>query len=288
MVKERAGAREGIVEVGEIKVGDGNGPFVIAEVGINHNGDMDTAIKLINEAKCAEAGAVKLQTYITEKRVSKDSPIFGILKRCEFTFSQQEELFKYARNKGIEIFSTPFDDESVDFLASMEVPCYKIASFDIVNKKLLDKVARKKKPVIMSRGMATRDEIDEAVKIVRDSGAQVILLHCVSAYPVPSDECLNLRTINALKDRYGCLVGFSDHTIGIGAVKAAVAAGASVVEKHFTLSRKSEGPDHQLSIEPDELRGLVREAKSANAMMGEAVWSHIPVEEPILQYRRSS
>ena len=279
---------DNIVEIDGKKIGPGYDVFVIAELGINHNGDFDLAKQLIDKAIWAGAGAVKLQSYITEKRVSKDAPIFGILKQCEFSFDQQEKLFQYAHDKGITAFSTPFDNESVDFLSSVNVPCYKIASFDLVNKKLLEKVAAKGKPVIMSRGMASRDEIDEAMAIMNKSGREVILLHCISAYPVLSQSSLNLSTIRALQIRYQCPVGFSDHTLDIMASEYAVAAGASLIEKHFTLSRKSQGPDHALSTEPAQMKNMIGKIRLVSQFMGEPVWSSIPEEENILQYRRTS
>lgn len=277
-----------IIEIDGRKIGEGEEVFVIAEIGLNHNGDFETAKRLIDEARKAGASAVKFQTYITEKRVPKDSPIFGILKECELDFDKQKELFRYADDTGITIFSTPFDDESVDFLASIGAPCYKIASFDIVNKNLLKKVAACGKPSIVSRGMATMEEIDTAVEILTGSGSKIALLHCVSAYPVPKEASLNLYTINALKERYHCPVGFSDHTLGIDAAAYAVAAGASIIEKHFTLSRKAKGPDHALSVEPSELKGLIDNARWVNGMMGEKVWASVEAEKDILQFRRVS
>lgn len=267
-------------------VGENQPVFVIAELGINHNGIFSTAKQLIDKAKWAGASAVKLQTYITEKRVAKDSPLFGILKQCELTFEQQKELFEYAREQDIDIFSTPFDDESVDFLKSINVSCYKIASFDLVNKKLLKKVASQNKPIIMSRGMAKQHEIDTAVEIIREDKTELALLHCISAYPVPDHTSLNLKTIRALAERYHCPVGFSDHTIGIKAPQYAVALGASIIEKHFTLSRKSEGPDHAISTEPEEMREMISGIQHAREMMGEPIWEPVPVEKEILQYRR--
>jgi len=280
--------KNNIVKINDREVGEGRDVFIIAEIGINHNGDVKTAKKLIDMAKWAGASAVKLQTYITEKRVAKDSPIYSILKECELSFSQQKELFNYARDKNIEFFSTPFDDESVDFLASLDVGCYKIASFDIVNKKLLQKVCAKGKPVIISRGMANQQEIDDAADIAKNAGVGVIILHCISSYPVPSHKDLNLETIKALKYRYNCPVGFSDHTLGVETAKYAVAAGADAIEKHFTLSRKDKGPDHILSTEPTEMKDLISGVKIAKEMLGIAMWSSIPAEQNIKQYRRYS
>lgn len=277
-----------VVNVGRSKIGQGQDVFVIAEVGINHNGDFDTARELVDQARQAGASAVKLQTYITEKRVAKGSPIFDILKKCELSFQQQKQLFDHAREQGIEIFSTPFDAESVDFLASVKVPCYKIASFDLVNRQLLRKVAQQGQPVIISRGMASRGEIDAAVGICQEFAIPFVLLHCVSAYPVKQNRDLNLRTIQALQESYRCPVGYSDHTLGIEACAYAVAAGAVAIEKHFTLSRQAPGPDHALSIEPQELRVMIEKIRIVKEALGEPVWAAIPAEQDILQYRRAS
>jgi sialic acid synthase SpsE len=276
------------VKIGSKAVGPENQVFVIAELGINHNGDMNTARRLIEEAAAARAGAVKLQTYITEKRVPADSPIFGILKQCELSFEQQRELFKYAGELGMEVFSTPFDDESVDFLDGIGVSAFKIASFDIVNQRLLRKVASCGKPVVMSRGMATDAELDSAVEIIRGQTNQLLLLHCVSAYPVKDHRALNLSMIAELHSRYGVPAGFSDHTMGVEAALYAVAAGAVALEKHFTLSRQAEGPDHALSCEPDELRKLVDGANRVQEMLGSPVSGAVDAERDILQYRRET
>lgn len=261
--------------------------FVIAEVGINHDGDFAKAKKLIESASESGASAVKLQTYITEKRVALDSPIYDILKKCELSFKQQEELFVYAKSLGIEIFSTPFDEESVDFLNDIGCSCFKVASFDLVNKKLLEKIAETKKPVIMSRGMANKNEIDAAMKVLEKDNL-VALLHCISAYPVKAHTDLNLSTINELVKRYNCPVGFSDHTIGIEAAQFAVAAGACIVEKHFTLSNTDEGPDHALSTEPSAMKEMVEKIKYVREMLGKPAWDSIDAEKDILQYRRAS
>lgn len=277
-----------VIEINKRKIGNKNKVFVIAEIGINHDGNFENAKTLVDKAKTSGADAVKLQTYITEKRVPKDSPIFGILKKCELSFAEQERLFEYACSRKIGVFSTPFDDESVEFLASIGAACYKVASFDIVNKKLLEKVASKGKPLIISRGMANTKEVENALAIAGKHKADVALLHCISAYPVPKDASLNLRTINALKTRYGCPVGFSDHTLGIKAAKYAVFAGADIIEKHFTLSKKNDGPDHALSVEPQELSEMIDRIRDAERIMGGEARSAVPAEKEILQYRRVS
>ena len=260
--------------------------FTIAEVGINHNGDIKTAIKLIDKAKWAGASAVKFQTYITEKRVPEDSPIFGILKQCELSFDQQKELFEYANGKNIVAFSTPFDHESVQFLADINAPCFKVASFDLVNIPLLKDISKQSRPVIMSRGMANMDEIDTAMHVFKEGRVPVVLMHCVSAYPIPDNVSINLSTIQALKERYDCPIGYSDHTLGIEAAQFAVAAGAVAIEKHFTMSQTAEGPDHVLSSEPEQLKKMIDGCKEVRFMMGEPVWTSIEVEKETLQYRR--
>lgn len=276
------------VKISDCKIGFQEKVFVIAEVGINHDGDVEKARKLIDEAKASGASAVKMQSYITEKRVKKDSPIFGILKKCELSFADQKRLFTYAHDKNIEIFSTPFDDESVDFLSEAGVSCYKIASFDIAHMTLLKKISEKKKPVIMSRGMATLEEIDNAIAIFRKMEIDHVLLHCVSAYPVTDKKSLNLSTIRFLEERYQCPVGFSDHTIGIDVAITAVAAGAVAIEKHFTLSRNEDGPDHAMSTEPQEFKEMVRKISEVQELLGKPALGFVDAEKDILQYRRTS
>ena len=274
------------IQIGSQKVGHKSPIFIIAEIGINHNGDMKNAFELIDKAKWSGASAVKFQTYITEKRVSQDSPIFDILKGCELSFEQQKELFEYANSKDIIAFSTPFDSESVEFLAEINSPCYKVASFDLVNTPLLMHIAQQKMPVIISRGMANMEEIDIAMNILKN--IPTVLLHCISAYPVPNHSSLNLSTIAALKERYHSLIGYSDHTLDIEASQFAVACGAKVIEKHFTLSQSMDGPDHLISSEPKQLKKLIERCKIVNEMMGSPAWESIEAEKDILQYRRKN
>jgi sialic acid synthase SpsE len=274
------------IKIGGKVVGEGQKTYLIAEVGINHKGEVGLAKELIESAAASGADAVKIQTYITEKRVAKDSPIFGILKDCELSFKEQQELFKHAESKNVTLFSTPFDDESVDFLESVKNPCYKVASFDIVNKHLLSKVVSKKKPVIISRGMAKREEMDKAVAITQEAKVPLAMLHCVSAYPVKSYANLNLKLIRAIVDLYQCPAGFSDHTFGIEIPKYAVAAGASIIEKHFTLSRDNGAPDNPVSIEPAELMKMVAEIRQAEEIMGQEHFGDVSEEQGILQFRR--
>ena len=269
-------------------VGEGHPVFVIAEIGINHNGDMDQARELIRLAKESGADAAKLQTYITEKRVPADSPVFEILKQCEIGFDDQANLFEYAADIGIVAFSTPFDDESVDFLAGVDCPCFKIASFDMVNRNLLRRTAATGKPMIVSRGMANRDEIDEAVGIMRENDSDFALLHCVSAYPVESHTDLNLNTVRALSATYDCPAGLSDHSLTNDGAILSVGAGASVIEKHFTFSRDADGADHAISQDSNGFRQLVEGIRRAEESMGQEIWEPIKAENDILQYRRPS
>ncbi len=264
----------------------GRKTFLIAEVGINHNGDVEKAKRLIDAAASAGADAVKIQTYITEKRTKRDSPIFGILKQCEIPFEGQRELFAHAKRKGVLLFSTPFDGESVAFLEEMQVPCYKIASFDLVNGPLLKEVASKGRPVLLSRGMAEQKEIDAAVKTLQAAKTPFALLHCISAYPVPSLSDLHLSTVRALAERYGCPAGYSDHSPGIDASAIAVAAGADIIEKHFMLENDADAPDKPVSLGPAEFTKMVDRIREIETMLGEPLWGSIEAEAGIRQFRR--
>ena len=273
--------------VGNQVINETSPTFIIAEIGINHGGDLPTAEKLINLAVQSGANAVKFQTYITEKRVPKDSPIFDILKQCELSYSDQTHLKQLSDDLGITFFSTPFDDESVDFLIDLNVPALKIASFDLVNLALLRKVAVSGKPIIASRGMANKQEIDIAVEVFKKYNAPYILLHCVSSYPTPNDQA-NLRVIRTLKEFCDCPIGYSDHTLGVDVPVYAVATGAQVIEKHFTYNKSASGPDHALSADPDELREMVKRIRELEAVLGEADVKRYSVEEGTVAYRRPS
>lgn len=275
------------MDVGGRIVGEQRPTFIIAEVGINHNGDVETARRLIEAAKRAGADAVKFQTYITEQRVPTSSPIYSVLKQCELSFKDQAALQRMAHGEGILFFSTPFDAESVSFLADLGVPAYKIASFDITNRQLIRQAAAVGRPLIMSRGMATAEEIDLAVAICEEAQVAFALLHCISAYPTPDGQA-NLRVIGALRQRYACPVGYSDHTLGIAVATYAVAAGAELLEKHFTLDRGMPGPDQALSADPGELAELVRRARAVEEMLGQAAFQVYEAERPTLAYRRMS
>jgi len=262
--------RKIVLKSGRI-LGDGGPVFVIAEVGINHDGDVAKARELIDAAKESGADSVKLQTYDTDKRVSKESPVYDVLKKCELSYDDQNELINYGMSLGLEMFSTPFDDGAVDFLQSIGVGLIKVASFDSVNKALLRKIAETKCPVIMSTGMTSQQELLEALKIFdqnpESAWEKVALLHCVSAYPL-DDTDANLSVIRTLRNSFKGPVGYSDHTIGIEIPVLAVAGGAQIVEKHFTLDCASPGPDHAMSADPITLGSMISKIRSVEEVMG--------------------
>ena len=275
------------IQIGGREVGAGHPTFVVAEVGINHGGNVETAKRLIEAAAKSGADAVKFQTYRSEKRVSRESPIFAILKKCELDEEAHRDLVRVARDVGIPFFSTPFDPDSIELLESLGVPAYKIASFDIVNLSLIRAAAAKGRPLIVSRGMADLEEIDRAVEIMETARVPYMLLHCVSAYPLkPADA--NLRVIGTLQRRYPCPVGYSDHTIGTEVPALAVAAGACAIEKHFTLDRNTPGPDHALSADPKDLSAMVERIRALEAILGSGEIRRLESEQAIVPYRRPS
>ena len=262
-------------------MGEGRPCYVIAEAGVNHNGDVDRALALIDAAYDAGADAVKFQTFRSEllvtesadgaeyqkRNLGKETTQFEMLRQLELAPADFKRLAEHARLRGITFLSTPFDVESADFLESLDLPLYKIGSGELTHHALLRHVAQKGCPVILSTGMASLDEVREAVEVIRAEGAPLILLHCVSNYPAAPHD-LNLRAIRTLAESFGVPVGFSDHTQGISMASLAVAAGACVVEKHFTLSRELPGPDHRASLEPDELREMVAAIRETEMILG--------------------
>lgn len=276
-----------VFSIGKRDIGPGRPTFIVAEVGVNHGGNMETARKLVEKAAECGADAVKFQTYITEKRVPKDSPLFDVLKKSELGKDEHRELAELARKRGLMFFSTPFDEESVDILFDLGVQVYKIPSFYITHKTLLRYIASKGLPVIVSRGMANKNEIDDAVGLLREAEVDFALLHCVSSYPTkPADA--NLAVMSSLRKAFGCVVGYSDHTIGVKVPLYAIAAGASIIEKHFTLDKNQEGPDHKLSADPADLSKIVSGAREIEKIMGSGRIEMIEAEKPILPYKRFS
>jgi sialic acid synthase SpsE len=267
--------------IGTREVGPGCGTYVIAEAGSNHNRDLGTARELIDAAKAAGADAVKFQTYSGARIYSRKTPAISslaaisdksptdLLEDISLPREWQQELAEHARGVNIDFFSTPFDHEAVAELDALDVPALKIASFEIVDLPLIRRVAETGRPVIISTGMATLGEIEEALGAATEAGAsRVALLQCVSLYPAPA-RLTNLRAMSTLHTAFGVPTGLSDHTTGLAVPIAAAALGACILEKHFTLDRTAKGPDHPFSIEPDELRQLVAGVREAEAALGD-------------------
>lgn len=282
-------------------IGSGEPPYVIAELSGNHNGDIARALRLIDAAKAAGCDAVKIQTYTADTiTIDHDGPEFRIegglwdgktlyelYSEAHTPWEWHKPLFDYARERGIACFSSPFDESAVDFLETLDAPAYKIASFEVVDTRLIRYAAKTGKPLIISTGMATLDEIGEAVAAATEAGARgVTLLHCISAYPAPAEEA-NLARIGALAARFGLPIGLSDHTLGAEVSIAAVALGAVVIEKHITLARAEGGPDAAFSLDPAEFRVLVDGVKTAQRALGRADYGRTQSEAPNLKFRRS-
>jgi len=266
--------------------------FIIAEAGVNHNGSLDLALRLVDAAKASGADAVKFQTFradllvtrsahkapYQERTTANGESQFEMLQRLELDAAAHERLIDYCRQIGIQFLSSPFDAESADLLAAMDVPMYKVPSGEITNLPFLQHLARKGRPLILSTGMSTLGEVEEAVHVLQSAGAsQLTLLHCVTEYPAPYAE-VNLRAMQTLKSAFGLPVGYSDHTPGIDIAIAAVALGAEVIEKHFTLDRSLAGPDHAASLEPVELQQMVAAIRHVEAALGTGIKSQAPCE----------
>lgn len=256
--------------------------FIIAEAGVNHNGSLELAKKLVDAAKNAGADCVKFQTFISKNMVCKNAikaeyqkrytkveeTQFEMLKRLELSFDDFIELSKYCLEKKIEFLSTAFDFDSLEFLHSLGMKRWKISSGDITNLPYLIRIAQLKKPVIISTGMCTMDDIKNAISILEGNGAEEItVLHCTTDYPTPFNE-VNLKAMLSIKKEFGVNIGYSDHTKGIEVPIAAVALGAKVIEKHFTLNRNMDGPDHKASLEPSELKAMVDAIRHIEAALG--------------------
>lgn len=278
-------------------------PFIIAEMSGNHNHSLDRALAIVEAAAEAGAHAIKLQTYTAdtitldinegeffisdEMSLWKGQSLYDLYRQAYTPWEWHEPIMKRAEELGLICFSTPFDETAVDFLESLNVPAYKIASFENNHLPLIWKVAATGKPLIISTGMATIAELDEAVITARDAGCQdLILLKCTSTYPANPGNS-NILTIPHMRELFGCEVGLSDHTLGIGAAMAAVAHGATVIEKHFTLSRADGGVDSAFSMEPTELRVLVEETERAWQSLGSVVYGVTEVERNSIIFRRS-
>ncbi|WP_438858462.1 pseudaminic acid synthase [Achromobacter spanius] len=276
-------------------------PYIIAEVSANHNGKLDIALRLIEEAKKAGADAVKLQTYtadtITLNADTEDFQIHGglwdgktlyeLYKGAHMPWEWHAPLFEHARKVGIPIFSSPFDRTAVDLLEDLNAPAYKIASFEAVDLPLIKYVASTGKPMIISTGMADAEEIQEAIDAARAGGCkELAILHCVSGYPAPAAD-YNLRTLPDMMRRFGLVTGLSDHTLDNTTAVTSVALGASIIEKHFTLDRSGGGPDDSFSLEPRELQALCRDSKTAWEALGQVDYGRKSSEQGNAQFRRS-
>lgn len=296
---------DGVVEPIKIAnrlVGPGHPCFIIAEAGVNHDGDIDTALKLVDTAADAGADAVKFQTFSAERLASATAPKadyqlqnsattesqLEMLQRLELSAADHHALLERCRQRNIMFMSTPFDEASADFLMTLGISVLKIPSGELTNLPLLAHVARTRLPLIVSTGMSTLDEVSEAVATIRESGCEnFVLLHCVSNYPAaPAD--VNLRAMDTMRNTFDIPVGYSDHTLGIEVALAAAARDACVIEKHFTLDRSRSGPDHAASLVPDELRLLVQGVRTVESAIGDGLKKPARSEAPIAAVARKS
>ena len=289
------------VEIAGRRIGRDFEPYVICELSGNHNGSLERALELLKAAADTGADAIKIQSYTPDTiTIDHDGPgfriegglwdgrtLYDLYGEAQTPFEWHEHLFRTARELGVTLFSSPFDHSAVDLLEHFGAPAYKIASFEIVDLPLVAYVAAKRKPMIISTGMANLREIEEAVTTARDNGCEeLVLLHCISSYPAP-DEQSNVRTVPDLADRFGVVTGLSDHTFGSAVAVASIALGGCVVEKHFTMRRADGGPDSAFSLEPDEFRTLVEDCKRAWRALGQPTYDLQGSERGSVEFRRS-
>ena len=290
-----------LIEFDGRKIGKDQSVFIIAEVGVNHNGDLDLAKELVDKALEAGADAVKFQTFKAEDLVTKETEMaeyqkenigenksqYDMIKEVELDYEDFKELKGYCDERAIMFLSTPHTLEAVDILESL-VPLYKVGSGDLNNLPFLENIAKKGKPIILSTGMGTLGETEEAVEIIRKIGnEELVLLHCVTDYPV-SIEVVNLRAMLTLRESFKTIVGYSDHTLGTTAPLAAVSMGAAVIEKHFTLDKGMKGPDHKASLEPEEFKEMVDRIRELEKGLGDGIKRPTKNEEKIKQVARKS
>ena len=291
-----------VLEINGRTIGGNSIPYIIAEAGMNHNGDLALGKKLVDAALTTGCDAIKFQTFLPNSRVSKkvksmdfvevadglEETMYDMFSRLSMPFDDQKELFSYARNCGIQIFSTPFDFESVDFLESLGVDLYKIASMDLVNLPLIEYVAKTQKPIILSTGMANLGMIEDSLQVIANTGNKnVAILHCNSTYPAEASD-MNIQAIKTLKQCFKIPVGLSDHTFGLLVSTVALSIGAEIIERHFTLSRTLEGPDHILSSEPEEMKRLVDTSRIIKDILGDGVKRIKPSEYDTLNFQQKS
>lgn len=289
------------IHIAERRIAADEPPYIIAELSANHNGELETALRIIEEAKKSGADAVKLQTYTADTiTLNSDADefrikgglwdgrtLYDLYQEAHMPWDWHKPLFDHARNLGITIFSSPFDNTAVDLLEDLNAPAYKIASFEAVDLPLIKYVATTGKPMIISTGMADAEEIAEAIEAAREGGCkELAILHCVSGYPAPAAD-YNLRTITDMVKRFGLVTGLSDHTLDNTTAITSVALGASIIEKHFTLDRSGGGPDDSFSLEPAELTALCRDSKTAWQALGSVNYGRKSSEQGNAQFRRS-
>ena len=289
------------IHIAERRIAADEPPYIIAELSANHNGKLETALRIIEEAKKSGADAVKLQTYTADTiTLNSDADefrikgglwdgrtLYDLYQEAHMPWDWHKPLFDHARNLGITIFSSPFDNTAVDLLEDLNAPAYKIASFEAVDLPLIKYVASTGKPMIISTGMADAEEIAEAIEAAREGGCkELAILHCVSGYPAPAAD-YNLRTITDMVKRFGLVTGLSDHTLDNTTAITSVALGASIIEKHFTLDRSGGGPDDSFSLEPAELTALCRDSKTAWQALGSVNYGRKSSEQGNAQFRRS-
>jgi pseudaminic acid synthase len=291
------------IVINERKIGEDHPPFIIAEMSGNHNQSLERALAIVEAAAETGVDALKLQTYTAEtmtldinsgdffiddpNNLWQGNSLYNLYQEAYTPWEWHEPIFKRCRELGMIPFSTPFDETAVDFLEELNVPCYKIASFENTDLPLIRKVAQTGKPIIISTGMATVAELDDTVRAVREAGNdKLILLKCTSTYP-STPKNTNLQTIPHLRDLFQCQVGLSDHTMGIGVGVGSIVLGATVIEKHFTLSRAEGGVDSAFSMEPEEMRALVTETKRVWESLGQVSYGPTKAEEASLKHRRS-
>lgn len=283
------------------KIGPNHPPYIIAELSANHNGDINRAFQIMEEAKKAGADAIKLQTY-THETITMDcdseefqihgglwdgQTLYELYKGAHMPWEWHKPLFEKAQELGITIFSSPFDFSAVELLEELDAPAYKIASFEVVDLPLIKRVAQTGKPMIISTGMANQEEIAEAIKTAKDSGCQeLVVLHCVSGYPAPADQ-YNLRTIADIAERFDVLSGLSDHTIDNATAVTSIALGACLIEKHVTMDRNGGGADDSFSLEPLELQALCQDTKTAWQALGKVNYERTEAEKGNVKFRRS-
>jgi len=289
------------IEIAGRPIGNEYEPYIIAEMSANHNGNIETAFRIIEEAKKAGADAVKIQTYTPNTiTLNSDLPDFQIkgglwdgktlyelYEWAHTPWDWHKPMFEHARKLGLTMFSSPFDTTAVDLLEDLNAPAYKIASFEAIDLPLIRYVAATGKPMIISTGMADAEEIEEAIAAAREGGCkELAILHCVSGYPAPAED-YNLRTIPDMMDRFGLVTGLSDHTLDNTTAIASVVLGASLIEKHFTLDRNGGGPDDSFSLEPADLAALCRDSKTAWKALGKVDYGRKSSEQGNVQFRRS-